>query len=264
MLTFQPKKETLTFFIYIFIYYHFRVIRNYILDIRKTLNRKLYSIKRLFYLSTSVKIQFFKTFIMPYFDYCLSLLIYFPKSTIQTLSNCFNNCIYKLFKFKIETDGTLASDDDVNKFNTHLQSYGLFSFQHRLLNKVMIFAHNILNNPFSPPILKEQLQEKMCNQGTHESDIVALRNNRYFSRTVTTSTRYGHLTFSYFYDKLFKSFRHCNFNQPREIFKRSLLDNLCSNFLKFVKNFANFDISYKSYNFRRRKPTKTTNRKTKK
>ena len=116
---------------------------------------------RLFYLSTSVKIQFFKTFIMPYFDYCISLLIYFSKSTIQTLSNCFNNCMYNLFKFKIETDGTLFSDDDVNKFNTQLQSYGLFSFQHRLLNKVMIFAHNILNNPFSPPILKEQLQENM-------------------------------------------------------------------------------------------------------
>ena len=58
----------------------------YTSDIRKTLNRKLYSIKWLFYLSTSVKIQFFKTFILLYFDYCLSLPIYFPKSTLQTLS----------------------------------------------------------------------------------------------------------------------------------------------------------------------------------
>ncbi len=51
----------------------------YTSDIRITINRKLFGIKRLFYLSTSVKIQFFKTFILPYFDYCLSLLIYFPK-----------------------------------------------------------------------------------------------------------------------------------------------------------------------------------------
>ena len=38
----------------------------------------------------------------------------------------------------------------------------------------------------------------MSNQGNHESDIVALRNNRYFSRAVSTLTRYGilwtHLT----------------------------------------------------------------------
>ena len=35
---------------------------------KKSVNTKLYSIKRLFYLSTSVKIQFFKTFILPYFN----------------------------------------------------------------------------------------------------------------------------------------------------------------------------------------------------
>ena len=52
-------------------------------DLKLIINRKLYSIKRLFYLSTKVKIQFFKTFILPYFDYCQSLVIYFPKSIIQ-------------------------------------------------------------------------------------------------------------------------------------------------------------------------------------
>ena len=50
----------------------------------------MFRIKRLFYLATSVKIQFFKTFILPYFDYCLSLIIYFPKSTFQSLNTFFN------------------------------------------------------------------------------------------------------------------------------------------------------------------------------
>ena len=44
---------------------------NYCADIQSSINCKLYSIKRLFYLSTSVKIQFFKSFILPYFDYCM-------------------------------------------------------------------------------------------------------------------------------------------------------------------------------------------------
>jgi hypothetical protein len=69
-------------------------------NLKKIVNKKLYSIKRLFFLCTSVKIHFFKTFILPYFDYCLSLIIYFPLSAYQTLNNCFNRCLYKLFKFK--------------------------------------------------------------------------------------------------------------------------------------------------------------------
>ena len=68
-------------------------------NIKKIVNKKLYSINRLFFLCTSVKIHFFKTFILPYFDYCLSLILYFPPSAYQSLNNCFNLCLYKLFKF---------------------------------------------------------------------------------------------------------------------------------------------------------------------
>ena len=73
-------------------------------EVKSAINKKLFTIKRLFYLSTSVKMQFFKTFLLPYFDYCLSLLMYFPKTTIQSLSNCFNSCLFKLFKFRLETN----------------------------------------------------------------------------------------------------------------------------------------------------------------
>ena len=81
-------------------------------DLKLIINRKLYSIKRLFYLSTKVKIQFFKTFILPYFEYCQSLVIYFPKSTIQRLSNCFNLCLYKLFKFSPDFKRSIRGEND--------------------------------------------------------------------------------------------------------------------------------------------------------
>ena len=42
-------------------------------DIRLSINKRLFSIKKLFYLSFIVKLQFFKTFILPYFDYCTTL-----------------------------------------------------------------------------------------------------------------------------------------------------------------------------------------------
>ena len=63
----------------------------------RQINSKLFSIKRIFYLSTKVKLQFFKTFILPYFDYCMSLLIYFPKAIIKKLSKCFYLYLFKLF-----------------------------------------------------------------------------------------------------------------------------------------------------------------------
>jgi hypothetical protein len=54
-----------------------------------SVNKKLFSIKRLFYLCTSVKIQFFKTFILPYFDYVFTIICYFSKEAIQRLANSF-------------------------------------------------------------------------------------------------------------------------------------------------------------------------------
>ena len=111
----------------------------------------MYSIKRLFYLSTSKKIQYFKKFILPYFDYCLWLLDYFPKRTIHTHSNCFDTCLYKLLKFKIESnESSDQNETDIIIFNDKLQKYGLFTFQHLLMNKMLLFIHDIINNPLSP------------------------------------------------------------------------------------------------------------------
>ena len=79
----------------------------YSTQLRGIINRKLYSIKRIFYLTRSVKIQFFKTFLLPYFDYCLSLFIYFSKTAVKRISNAYYICLDKLFKFKMETKSVL-------------------------------------------------------------------------------------------------------------------------------------------------------------
>ena len=39
--------------------------------VRQSIYKRLYSIRRIFYLSLNVKIQFFKAFIMPYFEWNL-------------------------------------------------------------------------------------------------------------------------------------------------------------------------------------------------
>ncbi|RNA10683.1 hypothetical protein BpHYR1_023699 [Brachionus plicatilis] len=71
----------------------FRIIKK---NSIQAINKRLYSIDRLFYLSKNVKIQFLKTFILPNFDYCLSL------KTIQKLANYYNYFLYKLLNIRLK------------------------------------------------------------------------------------------------------------------------------------------------------------------
>jgi len=86
-----------------------------IASLRIKINQRLFSIKKIFFLNDSVKLQFFKTFILPYFDYCSTLLIYYPKSTIQKIMNSYNFCHLKLFNIKYD----INTSDDFNKMNSY-------------------------------------------------------------------------------------------------------------------------------------------------
>ena len=71
------------------------------------------------------------------------------------LNNCFNICLFKLFKFK--PDFTSDFEDDariLREFIEKLHSYDLFTLQSRILNKVSIFAHGIKTNVNAPVELK--------------------------------------------------------------------------------------------------------------
>lgn len=93
----------------------------YVGYLRLNINRKLFSIKRLFFISNKVKIQFFKTFVLPYFDYCSTIYIYFSKQAIQKLSNTYNLSLYKLFNFKWD----VKISNDFNELNNNLEIVNL-------------------------------------------------------------------------------------------------------------------------------------------
>ena len=120
------------------------------------INSKLFSIKRLFYLCTSAKIQFFKTFILPYFDYCISLFIYFSKDIIQRLCNKYYLCLFKLFGVEF-TDFNTANEN--NEF-LH-KKFGIFAFQHRIFSRISTFSFKILNFNNSPKPLHIVIYKKV-------------------------------------------------------------------------------------------------------
>ena len=97
--------------------------------------------------------QFLKSFILPYLDYCLSLSVYFPKTTLQKLSTCYYATIFRLFKF----DFSELESDEINEF---LKNYGLFAFQHRIMLRISLFTYRTISDS-APPILRNLITNAM-------------------------------------------------------------------------------------------------------
>ncbi len=89
---------------------------------------------------------------MPYFNYCLTISIYFSKSSLQSLCNCYCLCLYKLFKFKVA--------DDPNITNNNKELFNFNSFQRHIIIKLFSLIHKILNNIHAPTLLENQLPIK--------------------------------------------------------------------------------------------------------
>ena len=102
------------------------------------INFRLYSIKKLFYLATSVKVQFFKAFILLYFDYCLSLSIYYSKAVLQKLCNRYNMCLCKLFN-STKQDKFNFCENEPSSINKFLMKVNIFSFVHWIFILLNLF-----------------------------------------------------------------------------------------------------------------------------
>ena len=151
-----------------------------------------------FYKIFNCQTNIFKNFILPYFDYCHSLIMYFPSSSLQSLNNCFNLCLYKLFNFKPEV-GDKDRDENEEKilreFVEKLQSYDLFTLQSRVYNKLLLFAHGIMTNGRSPVELKSQIispvpEDDFKTEYMQTQDVYNLRRGRLLVKKTIPETKY--------------------------------------------------------------------------
>jgi hypothetical protein len=165
----------------------------YISNLKLQINKKLYCISRLFFLSKSIKVQFFKTFILPYFDYCSTIYFYFPKSSIQKLSNTYNFCLQKLLNIKSK----VISSSDFNVLNNHLESMNLNLFQHRVLYRFLTFSYKLVNQPSFPNELRCVIKFNHEKENSYN-----LRNKNQLSTLHNDKmSNYENSTFAYFFPK---------------------------------------------------------------
>ena len=222
--------------------------KEHIDNISLIINSKLFSIKRLFNLCTSVKIQFFKTFILPYFDYCISLFIYFNKETLQKLCNKYYLVLFKLFNIEFSEFTNL---DDINSFLR--EKYGVSAFQHRIFHRISIFSFKLLNFLNKPKTLHEcvldNFLEKSAADVLPNNNInIKLRNNKeiIYSRSIN---KHEQTTFGYFNSKLIDSIGCSNFNLPYSSFVSYIKLNINSLVEYFSTKYCKFNLYMYQFNW---------------
>ena len=104
----------------------------HIAEMVKSVNKKLFSLKNLKFLSIKTKLHFFKAFVLPHFDYCSSIFVFFNKRLIHKTEKFFNLCLYRLFNFKLLY---LNTEEQFN----FLSKYNIFPLQMRIFIKYELF-----------------------------------------------------------------------------------------------------------------------------
>jgi hypothetical protein len=198
---------------------------------------KLYSIKRLFFLNKRIKIQFFKTFILPYFDYCSTLYLYFSKASIQKLFNLYNFCLFKLLKVQFN----IIQSADYNKLNNYLEIDRLQSFQHRVLFRFCTFAFKLLNHRNFPQEMQSKFEltrDKEKGYTLRNSNKIALPHNENLNN-------HENKTYLYFFTKFTNALCIKELDLKFSHYSQNKKTNINILFNDFVNLFPNFDLKYK-------------------
>ena len=132
-------------------------------------------------------------------------------------------------------------------FAKKLHDYGLFTFQKRLLDRFLLFAHSLLNYEKSPHELKEIIKLPDNSSDDPNFEPFNLRKGAK-TRNIIPDTKFDHLTFRYFFPKLISKILiklpNFDFAAKPEPFKVQI--NLLSNVILkiFLENFCNFRVTY--------------------
>jgi hypothetical protein len=210
-----------------------------------SINRRLYSIKKLFFLPQKVKLMFFKSFVLPYFDYCSSLSIYFSQAAISKLNKTFYMVVFKLFRLKFP-------ELNISQVNSALvQELGVNAFQYRLVSNTLTFVARMASHRFAPKWFKEVLVLK---SNTNPNAMV-LRSSRFIAiETERAFNKFGDFIFSNFCNKTFEILHDLNLNfyENFKLFKKNLDSNIHIIYNKISTKFIKFNLSSDFYYYQKK------------
>ena len=191
-------------------------------NLKKNVLFKLYSIKNIFFLSDSIRLHFFKTFLLPHFDYCASLFVYFSLTLLNKINKLYNLCLFKLLKISVNN---LTESEALSR----LKPLNLLPFKCRLFYRFSLFSFKLLNNQILPNIFcKFEVICSSYNLRESSKNLVGLP----FSRTMTGAKRLSY-SIPIFVNKIIRS----SFNLCLKDFKSFIMQNFLIIFNKFYQAF---------------------------
>ena len=173
--------------------------------------------EELFFLPTTVKLQFFKTFLLPHFDYCITLSIYYTIGALQKLVNCYYMCLSKLFNFNLINLNTTT-------INAYLKRYNLFAIQHRILYRFALFLYKLTNSKNFPLDLSSTLKHNKCEYNFRHQNLFLLP---------SISSKSGEQTFEFFFVKFINNL-NLKTNEKFLDFKTDFFTNVFSKVICFI------------------------------
>ena len=134
------------------------------------------------FLNQEVKMQFFKTFILPHFDYCISLAIYYPKHLIDQLEKLYNYCLFKLCNIKLSVKSYKTFIPlDLQAQSNLLKDFNLMPFRYRLFYRLSLFSYKILN--------RQILLNIFSSIQFHDTETLERQRKQHFSLCATPNWR---------------------------------------------------------------------------
>jgi hypothetical protein len=211
----------------------------------KTIRAKTYSIKRLFFLSENTRLHFFKSFVLPHFDYCNSLVIYLCKTQINQLEHQYNASLFHLLNLRLNSLDIFDQYSLLKKFN-------LFPYKYRVFYRLSLFMYKIMNGNVLQHIKDRLISSDLTEESTtnltryRKRCILASQNTTSFETDACLfvvpkrNTKSGELSISIFLpnfiNKILKKSYDFNFSE----FKFFILHNILILYSKFELSFSYF------------------------
>ena len=190
--------------------------------LRTKVTQKLFAIKKIFFLSYKIKVHFFKTFILPHFDYCSSLFLYFSNTLLNAIKGLYNNCLFHLFNLDFRGKSIEYQYETLKPMN-------LLPFNYRIFSRFSTFCFKILNNLILSDFFKElKPNNNVKNIRCHTRNIYTV------PRSLTTKSG---KRLSIYLPQMVNKVMKYSFNLTFDLFKQFILFNISALYLKFDLNF---------------------------
>jgi hypothetical protein len=121
------------------------LFRQLINDLKRKVYFRLHSMKHLYYMPLATKVDLFKCYVVPHFDYIMSLTVYFDKWAIHQLEALYNRAIKQLLNLIIK-------HMDHDACLQLLTPYRIMHFMHRCVYRLNIMTHRIFHKVYLPEL----------------------------------------------------------------------------------------------------------------